>query len=122
MKTVASLADATRLAARSGGSLSVGGRLINAGGERFDVGSLPAPPAPPPPVTQSAGVTPGDLQAALASRDEIWQAHAAGLQRQVDLLAAMVSSPRRAPTWRITKTVDSEGQITELLAEPQYPT
>lgn len=122
MKTVASLADATRLAARSGGSLSVGGRLINAGGERFDVGSLPPPPAPPPPVAQPTGVTPSELQAALASRDEIWQAHAAGLQRQVDLLAAMVSSPRRAPAWRITKTVDSEGHITELLAEPQYPT
>lgn len=51
MKTVKSLAEATRLAAQAGGKLEVGGRTINAGAERAQVATTraAAPIAPPPP-------------------------------------------------------------------------
>lgn len=48
MKTVKSLADATRLAAQAGASLEVDGRVINAGAERA-AASMPRPAPPPPP-------------------------------------------------------------------------
>lgn len=51
MRTVKSLSEATRLAAQSGASLEVGGRVINASGTRMAVARpTPAPmPEPEPP-------------------------------------------------------------------------
>lgn len=49
MKTVKSLADATRMAAQLGGSLEVGGRVINSDGSKVQI-SKPAPSAPAPTV------------------------------------------------------------------------
>lgn len=49
MKTVKSLADATRLAAQAGASLEVDGRVINAGAERTAASPpKPRPELPPP--------------------------------------------------------------------------
>lgn len=80
MKTVANLADATRLAARNGATLAVGGRLVNAAGARLDVVPRPAPRAPEPPPAP-----PPDTPAPASTRDE-----------RMDQLVALVAAQGRS--------------------------
>lgn len=56
MKTVRSLAEATRLAAQAGAVLEVDGRVINAGAERAPAYAPKPAAAPPPAPDPMAGV------------------------------------------------------------------
>lgn len=93
MKTVATLADATRLAARTGGALEVGGKVINAGRARLDM--VPRTPAPAPPLKEVREPSP-----AAPARDE-----------RLDQLVALVAAQSRA-------SADLMGQVLGKLQAP----
>ena len=48
MRSVKNLAEATRLAAQSGATMEVAGRVVNASGSRTAFGKAEVKPAPPP--------------------------------------------------------------------------
>lgn len=92
MRTVKSLAEATKLAAQSGASLEVGGRVINAGQTRLSVLRRPEPTPAPPPVVEAPKPDPFDRMAEL-----------------VELQARMAAAQGQAMTAALSDIVDRLG-------------
>jgi hypothetical protein len=71
MRTVKTLSEATRLAAQSGATMEIGGRVVNAAGTKSDVVKAEPkpepPPAPPAPDPQDKIVDLVQLQTRLAA-------------------------------------------------------
>lgn len=132
MKSVASIADLTKHAAQLGGSVSVGGRTINAQGAKLTVmrGSRapqqtqePAPPAPPP-------AAPDALWPAIERMGLMLAGAIDGLKEaQARQLPAMLEQPTAAPqepkppklpaSWSVEAKAGAElGLLQELVATP----
>ena len=98
MKTVKTLADATRMAAQSGATLEVGGRTINAGGARMAVVRSMPTPEPAAPVEPQAdpmermGELMGLQSKLVAAQGEAMQRMVA---RVMDRLEAKPEAPKR---------------------------
>lgn len=120
MKSVKTLAQATKLAAMQGATLDVGGRLINAQGAKLSVvRPAPKPAQPEPPAEPVAPPAP-------AAGDQLAQI----VREQSQVLAALVdrlqtpalpSQPAPQPRMRpvsFTVVRDDDGYITEIL--PRY--
>lgn len=121
MKSVKTLAQATKLAAMQGATLDVGGRLINAQGAKLSV----VRPAPKP-AQPEAPAEPVAPPAAPAAEDHLAQI----VREQSQVLAALVdrlqtpalpSPPAPQPRMRpvsFTVVRDDDGFIKEIL--PRY--
>ena len=117
MKTVASLADARKMALRHGAALEVDGATFNAGRARS------TPPAPkPPPAPQAAAAPPpepglslAEVERMMAAMDQVWRGQLDALARALDeaLRAKVVPAPAPAPA-RLKKfnvTYDTIGRV-----------
>lgn len=109
----------------NGAELSIGGRTINPGRERFPLSrpkAAPAPEAPPAaPLPVKLYATEAEVQAMLAARDAEWT-------RQLQQLAMLVAQttqrqPGRAgaPTWDFDVQYGKKGEITNIRAVPLNP-
>jgi len=118
--------QAAAFALANGAELSIDGRTINAGRERFSLErSKPErPPALVQPVTQEpaqrptqAYATEAEVQAMLAARDAEWT-------RQFQQLAMLIAQTQRppekagAPTWDFDVQYGKKGEITNIRAVP----
>lgn len=124
MKTVKTLADATRMAAQSGATLEVGGRTINAGGARMAVvRSMPtpepvAPVEPPIDPMERMGELMGLQSKLVAAQGEAMQRMVA---RVMDRLEAKPEAPKRMRRSRpvsVEAVRDESGLIVKLV--PRY--
>lgn len=120
MKTVRSVADATKLAALTGGTLQLGDRTINAAGGKLALAPAVKPqPAPPPPAPIEPGLTEADVRRLIDERESVWRAHSDAQQRQIDLLTAMLQVRREPPTYRLQATYDDEDRLIEAVVTPE---
>ena len=119
MKTVASIADARKMALRHGAALDVDGATFNAGRART------APPAPKQPqATQAAepikpaapppepGLSRADVDAMLAARDQAWRAQIENLTLAFgQALQALKQPEPRGKVQQFNVTYDSIGRV-----------
>jgi len=117
--------QAAAFALTNGAELSIDGRVINAGRERFSLSAvgvgpekLPAPEAPAPgPLPVKLYATEAEVQAMLAARDAEWT-------RQFQQLAMLIAQTQRppekagAPTWDFDVQYGKKGEITNIRAVP----
>lgn len=119
MKTVKSVAEATKLAALSGATLQIGNRTINAAGGKLPIAPAKPPAAPPPPAPIDPGLTEADVRRLLDERESVWRAHSDAQQRQIDLLTAMLQVRREPPTYRLQATYDEDDRLIEAVVMPE---
>ena len=119
MKTVASIADARKMALRHGAALDVDGETFNAGRART------APPAPKhPQATQAAepikpaapppepGLSRADVDAMLAARDQVWRAQIDNLTHAFgQALQALKQPEPRGKVQQFNVTYDAKGRV-----------
>lgn len=119
MKTVKSAADLKALALQRGASVSIGGEVFNASGQRLAVvpqarKPTPAPAAPAkvdPPAPAAVDITP------LAdSLRESTQANAAALAQMGESLAKALGAQPLARVWNFKVAYDTHGRITNIKA------
>ena len=126
MKTVASIADARKMALRHGAALEVDGATFNTGRSRA------APPAPKPP-TQAAepvkpaappaepGLSRADVDAMLTARDQAWRAQIENLTHAFGrALQALKQPAPRSKVQQFSVTYDSIGRVDVVV--PTYET
>jgi len=125
MKTVKTLADATRMAAQSGATLEVGGRMINAGGARMAVvRSMPAP-EPIAPVEPQADPMErmGELMALqsklVAAQGEAMQRMVAGVMDRLEAKPEASKRMKRIRPVSFDAVRDESGALMKLI--PNYP-
>ena len=126
MKTVASLADARKMALRHGAALEVDGATFNAGRARS------TPPEPkPPPAPQAAAAPPPEpslslteVEAMMAARDQVWRGQFEALARLLnESLRAKTTHAASPPPARLKKfnvTYDAMGRVDVVV--PTYET
>lgn len=119
MKSVKSVADATKLAALTGGTLQLGARTINAAGGKLAIAPRAQPAPPPPPAPIDPGLTEADVRRLLDEREAVWRAHSDAQQRQIDLLTAMLQVRREPPTYRLQATYDDDDRLTDAVIAPE---
>jgi hypothetical protein len=117
--------QAAAFALANGAELSIGGRTINPGRERFSLSAvgvgpekLPAPAAEPAPRPTQTYATEAEVQALLAARDAEW---ASQLQQIAMLIAQTTQRPPEkagAPTWDFDVQYGKKGEITNIRAVP----
>jgi len=120
MKTVRTLAQATKTAAQSGAVLEVGGRLINSGGAKLSVikpapKAEPASSAPPPAPSAPDTTTVDALAHMIALQAE------AQRKTMLDILDRLQAPTVQAPVMRPVSFAvvrDSDGQPSVLI--PRY--
>lgn len=110
----------------NGAEVSIDGRVINAGRERFDIGRArlepapAAPQAPPEPARPTqAYATEAEVRALLAARDAEWSSQ---LQQMTMLVSQVAQRPERAgppPEWDFDVSYGPKGQITNIRALPK---
>lgn len=127
MKTVASLADARKMALRHGAALEVDGATFNASRARSMPPAPKIPPATTPlpvpvPVPQAAaalptepGLSTAEVERMMAAMDQVWRGQLDALARALDeaLRAKAVPAPAPAPA-RLKKfnvTYDAMGRV-----------
>jgi hypothetical protein len=131
MKTVSSISELQRLAAKTGAVVKVGGRVINAGGEALQVGK--PPPREQPPVVDEP--KPEELMQRLVEANGALMREAiASLGDKLQSAIAemknapppnvVIESPRepvlslpRPKAWNIECVYDSSGRIVNIRAE-----
>lgn len=119
MKTVASLADARKMALRHGAALEVDGATFNAGRSRAAPPAPPAPPAPKPPQAASAPAPPpepslsrADVDAMLMARDQAWRAQIDNLTHAFgQALQALKPAAPKGKVQKFNVTYDSIGRV-----------
>ena len=128
MKTVASIADARKMALRHGAALEVDGATFNTGRSRA------APPAPKPPAQPQAaepvkpaatpaepGLSRADVDAMLAARDQAWRAQIENLTLAFgQALQALRQPEPRGKVQQFSVTYDSIGRVDVVV--PTYET
>lgn len=109
----------------NGAELSIDGRTINPGRERFPLSRPKAAPDVPAPQIQEparptqAYATEAEVRALLAARDAEW---ASQLQQMTVLVSQVAQRPERAgppPEWDFDVTYGPKGQITNIRALPK---
>ena len=129
MKTVASIADARKMALRHGAALEVeGGATFNAGRSRA------APPAPKPPARPQAAepvkpaapppepaLSRAEVDAMLAARDQAWRAQIENMTLAFgQALQALKQPEPRGKVQQFNVTYDSIGRVDVVV--PTYET
>lgn len=112
----------------NGAEVSIDGRVINPGRERFNLSAAgvgpekpPAPAVEPAPRPTQAYATEAEVRAMLAARDAEWSAQ---LQQMTMLLSQVAAAqrPERAgppPEWDFDVSYGPKGQITNIRALPR---
>ena len=129
MKTVASIADARKMALRHGAAMEVDGATFNTGRSRA------APPAPKPaqPTPQAAepvkpaappaepGLSRAEVDAMLTARDQSWRAQIENLTHAFGrALQALKQPAPRSKVQQFSVTYDSIGRVDVVV--PTYET
>lgn len=120
--------QAAAFALANGAELSIDGRTINPGRERFDLGRARLEPAPPaalapqePARPAQAYATEAEIRAMLAARDAEWSAQL----QQMTMLMSQVAAAQRPertgppPEWDFDVSYGPKGQITNIRALPK---
>lgn len=119
MKSVRSVAEATKLAAMSGATLQIGHRTINAAGGKLPIAPAKPPEAPPPPQPIEPGLSEAGVRRLIDEREAVWRAHSDAQQRQIDMLTAMLQVRREPPTYRLQATYDDDDRLIEAIVVPE---
>lgn len=114
------LDELTRDPTAAGGSVNLGGRLLNASRQVIQIAQIrkPNPPAPEPVKALEPGLSERDVVRLIDQRDAAWRELTDSLQKQIDILIAQTSQPRKPHAWRMKATYLADGSIDELLASP----
>lgn len=119
MKTVASLTELQRHAAQTGASINVGGRVINAEGDKVAVAArkMPEPPAPmvaPEPVVPSVSMD--EVERLLRERDEQWEKRLDTLSTAILMIGQKAPESSPDVLWNFVPEYGSKGEIVNLRA------
>lgn len=125
MKTVASLADARKMALRHGAALEVDGATFNAGRARS---TPPAPKPPAQPLPQAApppepGLRLAEVEHMMAAMDQAWRGQFEALARTLDESLRAMKPAAAAPPPKLKAfnvTYDSIGRVDVVV--PTYET
>jgi hypothetical protein len=102
MKAVKSISEATRLAAQSGATISVGGRTINSAGAKLALAPTPPAPTPAPappapdPFERLTEITRVQAQLQAVQAESVRQTMSAIVER-LEAQSAPAQAPRRMP-------------------------